>query len=116
MYSIRVDRVAELIDVRLSGLMTTGEVTAYIEELKRSFVANKLRSYSMLIDVTECPIQTQSMIEAMGRHMATMPKATALAVVVGGSLARMQVRRLFTQPYAKIFTDRNEALSWVVDK
>ena len=114
MYDIQVDRTQNLIEATLSGMMTLDEVTAYIADLKRAFVMNRLRSYAMVIDVSDCPIQQQGMIQAMGTHMATMPKAHALAIVVGSSLARMQVRRLFTQPYARIFGTVEDARVWVI--
>ena len=47
--------------------------------------------------------------------MATMPKAKALAVVTGDLLARMEVRRLFTQPYARITATVAEGRAWVID-
>jgi hypothetical protein len=114
MYDIQVDRAHSVIEATLSGMMTTEEVGAYIADLKRTFVANNLCSYSMVIDVSQCPIQQQNIIKAMGVHMASMPKARALAVVVGSALARMQVRRLFTQPYARIVATFEEGRAWVV--
>ena len=78
-------------------------------------IAHRLRSYTMVIDVSECPIQSQDMILAMGKHMAEMPKARALAIVTGSSLARMQVRRLFTQPYARVTSTVAEGRAWVID-
>lgn len=42
------------------------------------------------------------MIRAIGEHMTTMPKARAPAIVTGRPLARMQIKRLFTQPNARI--------------
>lgn len=114
MYHIHVDRAHSLVEATLSGMMTTHEVSAYIDELKRAVVAHRLRGYSMIIDVTRCPIQQQDMIESMGEHMAAMPKANALAIVVGSALARMQVRRLFAQPYARIVANVEEGRAWVL--
>lgn len=114
MYEIKVDKPRELIEVRLGGMMTVEEVGAYIAELQRLFIANRLRTYVMVIDVSECPIQSQDMIVAMGVHMAKMPKSRALAVVTGSSLAKMQVRRLFTQPYTRIVTTPADGLAWVL--
>lgn len=114
MFHIRVLRHHELIEVDLRGMLGIEEVADYIAELKRQFVINNLHSYAMVIDVTDCPIQSQDMICAMGAHMATMPKARALAIVTGSSLARMQVRRLFTQPYARIVATVDEGRAWVL--
>lgn len=114
MYTIKVDRRLELVEASLAGMMSNQEVTAYVADLKLAFIAHRLQSYAMVIDVSDCPIQSQDMIQAMGRHMATMPKARALAIVTGSSLARMQVRRLFKQPYARITATASEGRSWVL--
>jgi hypothetical protein len=114
MYSIRIDASHSVIEVELGGMMSADEAASYIADLKRAFVAHKLRSYAMVIDVSACPIQSQDMVRAMGAHMATMPKARALAVVTGSSLARMQVRRLFTQPYTRIVATVEEGRAWAV--
>lgn len=57
MYNIQFDRTHSLVEATLGGMMTTDEVTAYIADLKRTVGAARLRSYSMVIDVTRCPIQ-----------------------------------------------------------
>lgn len=113
MYDIQVDRKCAVINVTLSGLMTSQEVDAYIADLKKGFVSNGLRTYAMVIDVSACPIQPQDVIARMGEHMAAMPKAHALAVVTGSSLAKMQIRRLFKQSYARIVSTVAEGRSWV---
>ncbi len=112
MYSIWVDTSHAVVEVTLGGMMTVEETNAYIIELKRQLVLNRMRTYAMVIDVSACTIQPQDVIEAMRGHMASMPKARALAVVTGSSLARMQVRRLFTQPYARITSTRDDGRSW----
>ncbi|RYE99533.1 MAG: hypothetical protein EOO77_35380 [Oxalobacteraceae bacterium] len=114
MYTIKVDKRLGLVEANLGGMMTTEEVATYVADLKRAFIEHRLHSYAMVIDVSSCPIQSQDMIQAMGQHMATMPKARALAIVTGSSLARMQVRRLFTQPYARITANVCEGRSWVL--
>ncbi|WP_260597181.1 hypothetical protein [Sphingomonas endolithica] len=114
MYEIRVDRANELIEVTLGEMMSLDEVSNYITELKRQITFYELSSYALIIDVTHCPVQAQDMIRSMGQHMATMPKARALAVVTESALARMQVRRLFTQPYARITAAIPEGRAWVL--
>lgn len=114
MYKIAIDRARNLVEVTLGGLMTVEEVADYIAELQRQFIANHMRSYVMIIDVSQAPIQSQEMIRAMGQHMAAMPKAQAIAVVTGSSLARMQIKRLFMQSYSRIVTTIDEARTWVL--
>jgi hypothetical protein len=96
-------------------MMTVEEVASYIAELQRQFIVHRLRNYVMIIDVSACPIQAQDVVTAMGKHMVAMPKARAIAVVTGSSLARMQVRRLFTQPYARITRSVEDARKWVLE-
>lgn len=114
MYTIKIDMPHNLVSVTLDGMMSLSEVVGYISELKRQFVVQRLRDYVMVIDVSDMPIQAQEMIYAMGQHMATMPKARALAIVTGKSLARMQIRRLFKQPYARITATVDEGRAWVL--
>lgn len=114
MYKIEVDGPHGVINVTLTGMMSIDEVAAYIADIRRACVTNRLREYAMVIDVRDCPIQQQDMIRAMGEHMALMPKAKALAIVTGRSLAKMQIRRLFTQPYARIVDTVEQGQAWVV--
>jgi hypothetical protein len=115
MYHIQIDEPNELVQVELGGLMPVDEVAAYIAELKRQIVAHRLRSYAMVIDVSRCPIQSQDMTRSMAEHMAEMPKARSLAIVTNSALARMQVRRLFAQPYARIAATVAEGREWVLN-
>jgi hypothetical protein len=94
--------------------MSTQEVADYIGELRSTIAFWRLDSYAMVINVSDCPIQLQEMIKSMGAHMATMLKARALAIVTGSSLARMQIKRLFTQPYARIVSTIEEGRAWVL--
>lgn len=114
MYRIAVDGRRGFVEVTLGGMLSVEETATYINDLRRAYVVNKLRApYSMIVDVSACNIQAQDMIKAMGEHMASMPKAKAIAIVTGSSLARMQIRRLFTQPYARIVATKEEARAWV---
>jgi hypothetical protein len=116
MYRIAVDGRRALVEVTLGGMLGVDETASYIGDLRRAYVVNKLRApYSMIVDVSACNIQAQDMIKAMGEHMASMPKAEAIAIVTGSSLARMQIRRLFTQPYARIVATQDEAHAWIRD-
>jgi hypothetical protein len=114
MYQIDVDGPSSVINVKLGGMMSVEEVAGYVAELYRICVSQRLTDYAMVIDVRDCPIQQQGVIKAMGEHMARMPKARAIAIVTGRSLAKMQVRRLFTQPYARIVDDVEQGRAWVM--
>ena len=115
MYDIAIADAERLVHVRLGGMMSVEEVDTYMAELGRTMVAHRLTAdYRLIIDVTECPVQTQAMIDRMRTHMAGAPRAAAIAVVTGSSLAKMQIRRLFQQPYARVVHTLTEARAWVL--
>jgi Flp pilus assembly protein TadB len=43
-----------------------------------------------------------------------MRNARALAIVTGTTLVRLQVRRMFNQPFTRFATSYDDALAWVV--
>jgi hypothetical protein len=113
MYEMRFDRANELIKVTRGEMMSSDEVSNYITELKRQITFYELPRYALLIDVSHGPVQAHDNVGAR-EHMATMPKARALAAVTRSALARMQVRRLFTQPYARITATIAERRAWAL--
>lgn len=115
MYTISVDTKQRVIQVVLGGMLTVDEVGAYMRDLRQALIKAAIDSnYAIVIDVSSCGIQTQDMIQAMGTHMATMPKARSIAIVSLSALARMQVRRLFQQDYARVVSTLDEGLAWVL--
>lgn len=114
MHDIRVDARLRLVEATLAGMLTVDGVTSYVGQLQQAFVANRLRDYVLIVDIADCPIQSQDVVAALRTHMVAMPKASAIAIVTGSSLARMQVRRLFDQPYARIVGNREAARAWVL--
>ena len=68
-----------------------------------------------LCDVSQCAIQSQEVL-AILRTMLADPRwqARRLALVVGGALARMQVRRVVPiMPNVRWFDDRPSAEAWL---
>ena len=117
MYTIATDAVRNLVRVDLSGLLTVDEVATHIAELRGVMLQDRIRAdYGIIIDLSACSVQTQDMVAAMAKHMATLPKAGSIAVVCTTVLARMQARRLFKQDHARVVTTSEEALAWVCDR
>lgn len=115
MYDIRVDAARNLVEVTLSGMMSVAETARYMADLKHAISARRLDgSYVLVLDVSDCPIQSREMMQAMGSYMAAMPRARAIALVTGSALARLQLRRLFVQPYARIVATPGDARAWVL--
>jgi len=116
MHIITVDRPHNLVHVVLTGTMTVAEVHAYMDDLGAAMARERIGSgYRIIIDVGGCTIQTQEMIGAMRGRMVSAPKAGAIAVVSGSALARLQIRRLFAQDYARTVATEAAARAWVLD-
>ncbi len=115
MFHIEIDDRIGLMDVRLSGLMSIEEVRRYIAELGSAFVRHQMRAgYLMRVDVSLAMLQSQAVIAALQDQIAHFPKARRIAIVTGDSLVRIQVRRVMTQSYARMFTTAGEGLVWLL--
>lgn len=114
MYKIDIDAPNALVVVELAGMLSVEEVDDFVATLIHRITQARLSSYAMLIDVSHCPVQSQEMINAMEQKLRLMQRARALAVVTGSSLARLQVRRIFTQPFARFSSTREAGRDWVL--
>ncbi|MET0270017.1 MAG: hypothetical protein ABW173_06265 [Sphingomonas sp.] len=116
MYRIAIMSDRNMAEVTMAGLLPVSEIDACIAEFRAAFLAGRMHAgYRLLLDVSECQVQTQEFMRAMGGHIARMPKAAAIAVVAKSMLSRMQVRRLYTQPYARVVATRGDGRAWLID-
>lgn len=114
MYKLVVDRHHALIRLDMEGMLSPADADRLVEDLIGQIAAARLARYGLIIDVSRCPVQAQDMIAAMGGHLTMMKHAHALAIVTGTTLVRLQVRRIFDQPFTRFTTTYAEALAWVV--
>lgn len=113
MYCILVNPDANAVESIFAGFLSVAEIAAYDVDLQKRFDQGHLTAgYRMLLDVSGCPIQPREVIAAFQTHVEGCPKASCIAVVAGGSMVRMQVRRILAQPYTRIFDTRSEAQDW----
>ena len=114
MHKIYVNSASNLIEIAFAGLLSTAESVEYVAEVRRVMVTQGIKAnYKMLIDISSCPIQPQETIKVLAEHISSMPKAQRIAIVCGSSLAKMQMRRLFLQPYARIVNSTEEGMAWL---
>ena len=114
MYKIVVDRPHSLVRIDMEGMLSPAEADRLVGDLIARITAAGMPSYALIIDVSRCPAQAQDMIATMGAHMSKMKHARALALVTGTMLVRLQVRRIFDQPFTRFAETYDEALAWVV--
>lgn len=114
MYSIDVSASKNLIDVTLAGFLSVEEVQCYGADLTAAFRQHQMKpGYRMRIDTSGCSAQLQEVLGAFQQHVATFPKASRIAVVNNGALTGMQLKRVLSQPYMRIFAAPDEALAWL---
>ena len=114
MFQVHIDTERSFVSVRLNGFMDLEEAKTYVVRVEAEFVAKiGSRPYVMMIDTTGAPLQSQAVIETFAAHISHFPKAQRIALVTGGSLARMQLRRLLTRDYAHFFNTAEDAIRWL---
>ena len=117
MYIVTLDRHNSMIDNTLGGFLLVADVSDYINHVQRLIVLNRLHlGYNLIIDVSGCVIQTQQTLTMLSDHMAAVPKARRIAVVVGASVASGQFRRIFNQEQARLVPDRQRGMAWIAFK
>lgn len=114
-YDLQTSCSGERIVATLAGFFSQSEVSAYASEAERLIRHGfaRHRGYRMLIDVSDCAIQSQDVIEAFARHVAAVPRARRLAVVAGSAVARMQISRVLNRPGIELFDSLSDATAWL---
>lgn len=115
MYTVTADPDRKLITIALHGMLTPEQVAALYrdEHLAIQRMGCRIGEHVALVDLTGCPLQIQDVANAFQRNMEGRGKARRLALFTGGSLARMQVRRITRRSDAAIFSTRGEAEAWL---
>ena len=115
MYILTTDPVRKLITIRIVGMITAEQV----EQLYRDeygaidAMACRLGDHLALVDLTECGLQLQDVVGAFERQIGSARKARRLAIFTGGSVSRMQARRIMRRDDAALFATRAEAEAWL---
>ncbi|WP_176590927.1 STAS/SEC14 domain-containing protein [Sphingobium sp. EM0848] len=115
MYVIDFRHDLNLLDIRWKGIFTDEIIADYARLLKRQFIEQGFQpGYLLRMDMTDSAVQTQDAVGAFGRNLGDFPKARRIAIVTPSVIARMQVRRVMTQPYLRIFSLAEPALEWLL--
>lgn len=114
MYKITVDRGHGLVKIEMRAMLDVADSARLVADLIAQITEARLESYALILDIAECPVQSQEMIAAMGQHLTRMQRVRAIAIVTGKMLVRLQVRRIFSQPFTRFTATYDEALRWVL--
>ena len=72
MYKITVDRGHALVKIEMRAMLDVADSGRLVSELIAQITEARLASYALILDIAQCPIQSQEMIAAMGEHLTKM--------------------------------------------
>lgn len=114
MYAFEFIHSHNLLDIRWLGPFSPEAVARYAAELKAAFVHQGFQAgYRLRMDMRASAVQPRAALPAFAAHLGDFPRASRIAVVTSGAVARMQVRRIMTQPYLRIFDTADESFAWL---
>ncbi|MET0138132.1 MAG: STAS/SEC14 domain-containing protein [Sphingobium sp.] len=115
MYIIEFRHESNLLDIAWTGLFAADLVGAYARDVAMQFGRSGFRpGYRLRMDMTRSGLQPQAALARFADSFAAFPKASRIAVITPSALMGMQVRRMMTQPYLRIFAGAKEGLDWLL--
>lgn len=115
-YSIRFSHDLNLLDIRWHRLFDEDSAAVYATDVRHAFVRSGFRAgYRLRMDMSESSVQPQRAIAIIHERLAGFPAAERIAIVATSNVTRLQIRRLMTQPYLRIFADADDALAWLLE-
>lgn len=117
MYSISTEPKYKMIRAHLSGFFSTQEVAEFGQGIQSAAIAMGCRSgeHLLYVDTSECALQAQDVVAAFQGLIQHSPlKASRIAIITGGSLSRMQTRRILVRDKAIMFENRVQAEQWLL--
>lgn len=116
MYTIRFQPEHSLLDIAWHRIFLPDQVPDYARQCLRQFLAEGLRpGYLLRMDMRESAVQPRDTLDSFARSFRDFPKASRIAVITASALQRMQVLRVMTQPYLRVFDDTDAGLNWLLD-
>ena len=118
-HRITVDVQRSLLRFELGGFFDDAAFGRFAADRAAAFRRRRCgpNEHLTLVDVSACLIQSQDMFGAFRSFFTDGPsRSRRMALVVGSSLARMQVRRLLAgRDSVACFERESEALAWLFD-
>lgn len=115
MYTINFRHDLNLLDIAWSSQFTPEAVADYARDLNAQFLREGFKTgYLLRIDMSASAVQPQDALPAFREHLGDFPKAERIAIVIASTIGKLQVQRVMTQPYLRIFESADESLKWLL--
>ena len=116
MYTIRFQPERSLLDIAWHSIFLPDQVPDYARQCLQQFLAEGLKpGYLLRMDMRESAVQPRDTLASFASSFRDFPKASRIAVITASALQRMQVLRVMTQPYLRVFDDADAGLAWLLD-
>ncbi len=117
MFKIEIDAAHRLLRVQLAGYWTLDELERF-DTARRVALAStgwEAGAYVCLVDLREHGVQSQDVtVRAHACLTAQDTLPHRLAIVVPGTLAKMQVSRIVRDQKERFFDDPGKAVAWLL--
>ena len=115
MFSITTEPHRKLVRLSVKGMLTLEQVQELYRQEHEAIRAMgcNLGEQLVIVDLRECPLQLQDIVNAFQKSMESPAKAQRLAMVTGTSLSKMQARRIMKRNDAALFDTIAEAEAWI---
>lgn len=116
MYTIRFQPEHSLLDIAWHRIFLADQVPDYARQCLQQFLAQGLKpGYLLRMDMRESAVQPRDTLDSFTSSFRDFPKASRIAVITASALQRMQVLRVMTQSYLRVFDDADAGLDWLLD-
>ncbi|HEX7856479.1 MAG TPA: STAS/SEC14 domain-containing protein [Sphingobium sp.] len=114
-YSFRHD--INLLDISWKGPFAPEIIRTYAHELLAEFGhAGFKPGYLLRIDMSESATQPKGSLPVFAEAFGTFPKAERIAIITTSAITALQVKRIMTQPYLRIFDTADAGLAWLLGR
>lgn len=114
-WHILTDARYNLIRARLGGFFSIDDVRRFALDYRAALAKLPSHGHLTLVDIKSMKIQSQEVVEAFTRFMASADiQSRKLAFISGSTLARLQAQRLTSRDTVGYFDTSAEAETWLL--
>jgi len=117
MFDFSFDPAAGVLQVRVAGSWTAAEVERYAREARDQFTEarKKAGNLRLLIDLGAAHVLSQELMDPLAKAgMQYSRPDDRVAMVVGSTLLKLQMRRMLGEAPVPIFLSVAEAMNWML--
>ncbi len=114
-FVLQFDEASGVSSVRIQGFWNLDDVRDYINRVRQVVAVSRRRfgRAKMVVEMHDASVQSQEVMTAAAELNHLFGPSDKLAMVMSGSLVKMQILRVSTHQGIRFFSDRGTALTWI---